>query len=86
MPPSWQYLLGVGKMAVLAGCGKNRAEPEDGATADAVTGLSYFLEVALAREAIDVWRRGRPGRAPSLDDQVAAVRYYAENDAWLPVD
>ena len=61
------------------------AEPESGATPDAASGLAYLLEVALAREAIDVWRRWRPGRTPTLDDQVAAVTYYAANDAWLPV-
>jgi len=44
------------------------------------------LEVALAREAIDVWSRWRPGRAPTLEDKVAAVTHYAQNDAWLPVD
>jgi len=61
-------------------------EPEDGATPEAAQGLTYLLEVALAREAIEVWRRRRPARTPSLDDQVEAVTYYAENDAWLPVE
>jgi hypothetical protein len=48
--------------------------------------LPYLLEVALAREAIDVWKAWRPGQTPSLDEKVAAVIYYAQNDAWLPVD
>ncbi len=26
-----------------------------------------------------------PGLPPSLDDEIHAVTYYAENDAWLPV-
>jgi hypothetical protein len=26
------------------------------------------------------------GQTPSLDDKLAAVIYYAQNDAWLPVD
>jgi hypothetical protein len=55
-------------------------EPDDGGTPSAA------FEVALARDAIDVWRCWRPGRTPSLDDRVAAVTYYAENDAWLPID
>jgi hypothetical protein len=58
-------------------------EPEDGAAA---VGLPYLLEVAAAREAIDVWKAWRPGRSPTLDDEVAAVVYYATHDAWLPVE
>ena len=42
--------------------------------------LPYLLEVTLAREA------GRPGQTPSLEDKVEAVIYYAQNDAWLPVE
>jgi hypothetical protein len=48
--------------------------------------LPYLLEVALAREAVEVWAAWRPGQTPSLDDKVAAVIYYAQNDAWLPVE
>ena len=59
-------------------------EPDDGAVPKAAAGLDYLLEVALAREAVDVWRRWRPGRTPTLDDEIAAVTYYAQNDAWLP--
>ena len=44
------------------------------------------MEVALAREAVDVWQAWRPGERPSLDDKLAAIIYYAENDAWLPID
>ena len=62
------------------------SEPDDGEVPAAAAGLAYFLEVALAREAIDVWSRWRPGRAPTLEDKVAAVTHYAQNDAWLPVD
>jgi hypothetical protein len=51
---------------------------------DAGASLRYLLEVSLAREAIDVWQAWRPGRTPTLDDKVAAVSYYALNDAWLP--
>ena len=49
-------------------------------------GLRYLLEVAVAREAVDVWRAWRPGETPSLGDKLAAIIYYAENDAWLPID
>jgi ABC-type nitrate/sulfonate/bicarbonate transport system substrate-binding protein len=42
-------------------------------------------EVALAREAVDVWRAWHPGETRSLDEKLAAIIYYAENDAWLPI-
>ena len=61
-------------------------EPDDGAVPRAAAELNYLLGVALAREAIDVWGHWRPGRTPTLDDKVAAVTYYAQNDAWLPVE
>jgi hypothetical protein len=48
--------------------------------------LPYLLEVALAREAVEVWEAWRPGQTPSLDDKVAAVICYVQNDAWLPVE
>jgi hypothetical protein len=62
------------------------AELDDGAAPPAAAGLSYLLEVALAREAVAVWGRWRPGRTPTLADKVAAVTYYAQNDAWLPAE
>ena len=48
--------------------------------------LSYLLEVDLAREAIEVWSEWRNGRVPTRDERVAAVAFYADNDAYLPVD
>jgi hypothetical protein len=62
------------------------AEPEDGSLPEAAAGLPYLLEVALAKEAVEVWRAWRPGRSPTLEDKLEAIAYYAENDAWLPVD
>jgi hypothetical protein len=49
-------------------------------------GLRYFLEVALARDAVDVWSAWRDGAEPTLDDKLMAISYYANNDAYLPVD
>lgn len=49
-------------------------------------GLRYFLELAIAKEAVEIWRAWRPGRSAALDDKLEAIVYYAENDAWLPVD
>lgn len=60
-------------------------ELEDGGVPPEASGLVYFLEVQLAREAIDVLR-ARLGRTPMADEKVAAVTYYAQNDAWLPTE
>ena len=49
-------------------------------------GWSYLLEVDLARDVLDVWRGWRDQREPSREDAVAAVVYYATNDAYLPTD
>ena len=46
-------------------------------------GLSYVLEVELAKEAIRVWREHRAGAEPSSAQRYAAVIYYAVNDAFL---
>jgi hypothetical protein len=43
------------------------------------------LEEVVSRKAIDVWQQWRPGRVPTLEEQVEALTYYAVNDAWLPV-
>jgi len=48
-------------------------------------GMRYLLEIWLAREAIDVWRSWRGSRLPTLEEKVAAVVYYALNDAYMPI-
>jgi hypothetical protein len=52
---------------------------------EAPAGMSYLLEVRLAREAIEVWSEWRDGRTPSSQDRCAAVLHYAAHDAYLPV-
>ena len=49
-----------------------------------VDGHRYLLEVENIKEAIDVWSLWRDGRAPTPDDRLAAVVYYATNDAFMP--
>lgn len=46
--------------------------------------MTYFLEVEIAKEAIDVWRSWRQGKEPGLSERVEAILYYAENDAYTP--
>jgi hypothetical protein len=60
-------------------------EPADGSTPPEAAGMTYLLEVRLAKEAIRVWSEWRNGAAPTSEDRVAAVVYYATHDAYLPV-
>ena len=55
---------------------------DEGAKAE---GLRYFLEVALAKEAVLVWSEWRGSAEPTLDDKLMAVSYYATHDAYLPL-
>jgi hypothetical protein len=61
-------------------------EAADGSVPSSARGLRYLLEVRLAREAIEVWRAWGPGGTPLLEDKLQAVTFYAEHDAWLPVE
>jgi hypothetical protein len=49
-------------------------------------GLRYFIEVALAKDAVAVWSEWRDGAEPTDDDKLMAIAYYATNDAYLPLD
>jgi hypothetical protein len=50
------------------------------------TGLSYFLEVVLAKDAVTVWSEWRGSAEPTTDDKLMAIAYYATHDAYLPLD
>jgi hypothetical protein len=50
------------------------------------SGLRYFLEVALAKDAVEVWSEWRGSAEPTIDDKLMAISYYATNDAYLPLD
>jgi hypothetical protein len=58
------------------------------ATADAGApeGLTYLLEVYLAKEAVEVWSQWRQGRQPSLVEKCKAIIWYAEHDAYMPLE
>ena len=60
--------------------------PEGGAAEAKAAGVRYFLEVALARDAVDVWSAWRDGAEATVDDKLMAISYYATNDAYLPVE
>jgi hypothetical protein len=47
-------------------------------------GLSYCLEISIARDAVEVWSRWRDGQQPSTAQRAEAVCYKANTDAWGP--
>lgn len=59
-------------------------EPEEGGVPDEARGMSYLLEVFLAKEVIEDMGEGRGGRGSTAQDKCEAVIYYAENDAYMP--
>lgn len=50
--------------------------------AELAPGLDYFLEVSVVREVIDGWSENHQGAAPSTDQALESIIYYAENDAY----
>lgn len=59
---------------------------EEGVESFRHPGFRYLLEVAIARDVLEVWSSWREGRAPDAEEAAAAVIHYAENDAYQPVD
>jgi hypothetical protein len=57
-------------------------EPEDGGSP---AGLSYLLEVDIAREVLGVWARWRGGKEPTPEEATQAIIHYGEHDAYEPV-
>ena len=47
-------------------------------------GMPEFLDVPLAKEIIDVWQRWRDDKIPTEEEILAALIYYATNDAYMP--
>lgn len=61
-------------------------ELEDGVVWWEERGLSYVLEVGLAKDAIRVWQQDHAKAEPSAAQRCAAVIHYAVNDAFLEDD
>lgn len=57
-------------------------EPDDGSTPE---GLTYLLEVDLARNVLEVWSRWRSGKEPTPREAVRAIIFYGERDAYEPL-
>ena len=49
-------------------------------------GFEYMLEVDLAKAAIEVWSSWRDDQVPTTAQACGAVIWYAEHDAWQPVE
>jgi hypothetical protein len=47
---------------------------------------SYFLEVSVAKDVLRAWSFARRGAIPDFKSRCHAIIYYAENDAYLPLD
>lgn len=60
-------------------------DPDGGSLPPEAAGMKYLLEVAIAKEVLDVWREWRQGKTPTIHDKCEAVIYYAKNDSYLPV-
>ena len=58
-------------------------EPDDGSEPPEAVGLTYLIEVYLAKEALDSWSEWRGGHVPTTAQRVEAIAYYADNDAYL---
>ena len=52
---------------------------------DKKQGLSYLLEVFIAKEVVQAWIEVHGDNKPSIEDICEAVIYYAENDAYPPI-
>ncbi len=59
--------------------------PEGAAAEAKAAGPRYFLEVALAKDAVDVWSVWRDGTEATVDDKLTAISCYARHDAYLPL-
>ena len=55
-------------------------------TAPSSPEYSYLLDVAIAKEVLEVWSSWRSGAAPSLAEAADAVIYYAANDSYQPTE
>ena len=59
---------------------------DDGEPPASAIGMRYLLEVSLARNVVRVWSEWREGRSPSTEEKIEAIVYYAEHDAFQPID
>jgi hypothetical protein len=73
----------AGRPLTVASPAVTAMEPDDGSMPPAAVGLTYLIEVYLAKEALTSWSEWRGGRVPTTAERVEAISYYADNDAYL---
>ena len=56
----------------------------DEAAAGAPEGMTYLLEVHLARDVLRVWKEWRGGQKPTAEQACSAVAFYSSHDAYQP--
>jgi hypothetical protein len=49
-------------------------------------GMTYLLEVVLAKEVVEVWSNERDGRSPTVEEACEAIIYHARHDAYIAQD
>jgi len=54
--------------------------------ASSALGYAYLLEVDLAQEVLEVWSSWRHDEIPTPEAATLAIIYYAEHDAYEPVE
>jgi len=47
-------------------------------------GLSYCLEISIARDAVEVWSQWHGGQQAGTTERAEAICYKANTDAWGP--
>lgn len=58
---------------------------DDDEDIDIPLGMTYFLEVFLAREIIAVFQQHCDNQSPSVAERYHALTYYLEHDTFLPI-
>jgi hypothetical protein len=58
------------------------SKPVKEVAASRAPGTDYFLEVFVAKEAMEGWQEYRQGEVITPKEMTDVVIYYAENDAW----
>jgi hypothetical protein len=68
--------------AVIELSGDDLGKPREEVLARLVPGMSYFLEVAVARDLLATWEKRRAKNPMSAHEVIAALIYYAENKTF----
>jgi hypothetical protein len=61
-------------------------EPVEEWASPSAPDFTYVLGVETAKEVLEVWSSWRDGQVPTPTEAVAAIVYYALNDAYQPIE